>query len=675
MVVDEMKYTAALGLVHGETLDEFPKQQGHGRPKKEGRRPHREKMQTAPFVAWDGEGYSTDDGDHHYMLFGNSLGSSVKGESLTWRQCFPLLLEDHGGINVIYGGDYDVFMMTKTMPFPIRKRLYAGLPVKYAGYRMVWYRRKYLLLTETKGQKRSTVLYDVISFFQCSFVNACKEYLGDDETLQAMHQMKLKRDSFTYSDDAVDPYWRSEMDYLVRLMDTLRELLAEVGIKPRGWYGPGAVASALMAQRKMQAHYGHTPNEIVDIAERAYYGGRFEQFKVGKMEKVYEYDIRSAYPAAIVKLPDFSLASWQPWKEGDAISPWGLYNVSWNISSPKLMPNNPLIIGPLPYRTDKGQILFPLKGSNSWYWGVEIKACMEHELPIEFYTIHEGWTPVIPNHQMPFNWVREMYEQRAQMKREGNPAQKALKLGLNSLYGKLAQSTGAKLDHDTGEWTKPRWHNILWAGWITAHTRAKIFSALRENKKSVVAIETDAVFTLAPLENLVLSEALGDWERTDLDTILYIHSGVYYALREGVWRSKSRGVEADGSKSADYWLDIFSKLPQTSVALTLRLRRFGTDIRQPDRFGRWFDHITTTVMPNAFSKRIHFAIMCPVCGASKNRATYLDSHHYLAVPQGAIESDWRESTPYKFPWRKDTPYEWPEVIKGDCIEMEEVTWQ
>lgn len=642
------------------------------RPRNLERRPHREKMQTGPFIAWDGEGYSVDTGEHHYNLFGSSDGRRVEGESLTWRETFPLLLDSVNGINIIYGGDYDIIMMTRHMPWKVRERLFSGQPVRFDGYRMVWFRRKYLLLSEYRERRRSTVLYDVMSFFQTSFVNACREYLGDSPALDEMHAMKLRRDSFTKDDGDVIGYWRSELDHLVRLMEELRRLLAAVNIKPKGWYGPGAVASALMALHGMGQYYGgHVPEEVVDIAERAYYGGRFEQFKVGLVETVHEYDIRSAYPKAITLLPDFSKATWRNTHYDDGEHPssinlYGLYQVSWHVD---FIPHQ---MGPLPWRDRSGRIFYPLRGTSSWYWGIEVRECLTRSFPPHMYSIHQSWEPEGLTNWKPFRWVEDMYNDRAEMKRNGNPAQKALKLGLNSLYGKLAQSTGSKLSK-SGEWTKPKWHNVLWAGWVTAYTRAMIFNSVRQQRNSLVAIETDAVFTTKPIEDIREGERLGEWEHVVISRILYIHSGVYYALSDGVWKLKSRGIEADKSKSADHWLDIFSRLPWKSVAVTMRLRRFGTDIRQPDRFARWFDHEITTVIPDAFSKRMHRLDLCPTCMVGGK--SYADWFHYLVVPEALIESDWQSSTPYKFPWRTDTPYSWPDIIQSEAIELpEEIAW-
>lgn len=640
-----------------------------------GRRPHRSKLQSAPFVGWDGEGYTDDNGTHHYMLFGNSNGDHVTGTSLTWRECFPLLLDSADNINVIFSGDYDIIMMTRTLPFTVRDRLLHGKPVKYGGYRMVYRRRKMFFLKDLKSN-RSMVLYDMFSFFQCSFVKACVEYLGDDETLQEMHRMKLQRNTFKLGDESIVPYWTSELDYLVQLANTLRELLADVGIKPRGWYGPGAVANALLNREGMKAYYAPIPDEIVDIAERAYYGGRFEQFRVGKLDDVYEYDIRSAYPAAIAQLPDFTEARWEHivYEEGEypkTYNSYALYKVSWHVPS--------LGIHPFPWRADDGHIYYPRTGYESWYWGVEVYECLRKSFPKDMYTVHECWHPHLPNKvRMPFrSWVPQMYEDRARMKREGNPAQKALKLGLNSLYGKLAQSTGTQFNDD-GTYRKPAWHNILWAGWVTAATRARLYDAIRRQAPKVIAMETDAIFTTHPIPGLELSEKLGEWEETHFGKVLYIHSGIYYAMTdEGLWRTKSRGLEVDKTRSADYWLEIFSRLPHENVEITNRFPRFGSDVRQKATYGKWYEYETSTTfpLPKSLSKRLHHPKGCLVCIA-RDTLTYADHAHFLSVPQGAIQSDWQSSTPYNFVWRKDVSYEWPSIIRSEAIELpEEVTWE
>ena len=646
---------------------EFPvyKSRGGNAP---GRRAHRPKLATAPFLAWDGEGYTDEVGKHHYMLFGNSVGEYVKIEDkpLDWSVCFPLLLMHPNEINIIYGGDYDIIKMIQTLPLGRRRRIMQGKWTVFDRYSIQWLRRKFLRIKD-KETGLSTTLYDVLPFFQTSFVKACREYLGESPELDAMLEMKLQRDSFALLDPAVFDYWKSELRYLVRLMDKFRGLLAEVDIVPsRGWYGPGAIANRLMSKYDMRRYYGGVPNEVTDIAERAYYGGRFEQFKIGRFDRAYEYDIRSAYPAAIAILPDFSRATWDC-LPGDIVpamvDPFGLYCVSWNIKGTGRAPN------PLPWRDTNGAIYFPPIGYESWYWGIELQSAIEmftsRRLLDRSLTIHEAYIPELPNDCEPFYWVPEIYDLRAKLRAEGSAAQKGLKLGLNSLYGKIAQSVGAI--RNEGEWRKPAWHHALWAGWITAYCRAKIMHAVNHNPDSLIAIETDAVFVTEPNDDLYLGEGLGEWERTDLDSILYIRSGIYHAVTDsGLRKIKSRGIESAYIHDQDYWLGVFKKLPFERVVISSSVTRFGTDLRQPWRFGNWYSQDISVRLPDVFGKRVHVASRCRACA---NGLSYLDSPHDLIPPQPFISSDTVSSTPYKFPWREDVEYEQPNRYdKGEHIE-------
>ena len=655
---------------------EFPEGEWHQPPTNPLRRKHRPKLATAPFLAWDGEGYTDDNGKHHYMLFGNSAGEYVEvgDKPLDWSICFPLLLMHPNEINIIYGGDYDIIKMIQTLPLGRRKRIMQGKWTVFDRYSIQWLRKKFLRIKD-KDTNTTVTLYDVLPFFQTSFVKACREYLGESPELDRMLEMKLRRDSFALGDPEVMPYWQSELDYLVKLMDTFRRLLAEVDIVPsRGWYGPGAIANRLMSKYDMRRYYGGIPAVITDLAERAYYGGRFEQFKIGRFEQAYEYDIRSAYPTAIAMLPDFSRAVWDN-VPGDIvpamIDPFGLYCVSWRIRGTGHPAN------PFPWRDTNGAIYFPPEGHRSWYWGIEVQAAIERfrnkRILERSLTIHEAWIPTLPMDCDPFYWVPEIYELRAKLRAEGNAAQKGLKLGLNSLYGKIAQSVGAI--RNEGEWRKPTWHHALWAGWITAYCRAKIMQAIGQRTESLIAIETDAVFVTEPIDELTLGEALGEWERTDLDSILYIRSGIYHAITDkGLRKIKSRGVESAHIHSEDYWLDVFSTLPYEQRTITSTVTRFGTDLRQPWRFGNWYSQTISVRLPDVFGKRVHVPRRCRACELGDS---YADSPHDLICPQPFIDSATVASTPYRFPWREDVTYKQPNRYdKGEHIErLGETVWE
>src|SRR5205823_4313064 len=82
---------------------------------------------------------------------------------------------------------------------------------------------------------------------------------------------------------------------------------------------------------------------------------------------------------------------------------------------------------------------------------------------------------------------REIYAERARLKQSGHGGEKVLKLGLNSIYGKLAQGLGYK-----GK--APPYQSYLWAGMITAGTRAQILNLATLAPEGLVMVATDGIF-------------------------------------------------------------------------------------------------------------------------------------------------------------------------------------
>lgn len=608
-----------------------------------GRRPRIRIRPERYFIGWDGEGYTdAPSGGHHYMLFGNSVGGRVQHPNMRHRQAFELLLntaKDHpNAIHVIFAGQYDAIMWFHQMPSDIVKRIMDGKPTRYDGYRIHYFRGKYLRLSSWEP-RRTITLYDVFSFFATSFVKACREYLGNDETLDHIAEMKLLRSTFDREAmPEVDRYMTFELEYLVKLMDNLRDRLVAAGIVLTMWHGPGAVASRVLADHEMGLHLGGD-DRVKKVARSAYFGGRFEQFRVGLYDgKVYEYDIRSAYPASAVHLSSLDRVQWRHSKRVGKVDPYGVYHVRWHAPFG--------IVGPLPWRHSSGAIFYPSKGEG-WYWGVEVGNLVRHCDP-SWYDLVEGFTSYGMGKTLrPFEWVDDYYRKRAQLKRDGDPAQLAYKLALNSIYGKMAQSKGAELRPD-GTWRLPRWHQLEWAGWITANTRATLYDAMIRAGDTLIAVETDALFTSAPIDGLTIGDRLGEWEESRFDGILYLQSGVYFVRDvHSAWSCKSRGFEPR-HHTFERWLDYCRRCPNDEPGLSMSSHRFGT-VMGSEHFGRWYDHHRTLRLDGLLTKRAHYGLMCKECVG--HEGTYGDVMHHLVVPEPLVPVG-DLSSAHSVPWAR-----------------------
>ena len=582
-----------------------------------------------PFIAWDGEGYNKD-GRHYYSLFGNSLGATVTKPSLHWKDCIDLLLASpKGAYHVIYAGTYDIVMMFRDTP--VVARLLEGRIVRYGDYRMLYRRGKYFQVTDMTRKGSTRTLYDVFTFFRSSFVNACKEYgVGTSAMLAQVEEMKGLRNEFTEISPEVRRYMGQELDLLVQLCDNLRNRLALANIHPARWHGPGAIASTVLRTHKISQAKGTYSDDFRIAAESAYYGGRFEQFQRGTyLGPVYQYDIRSAYPAAMTLLPDLSTVHWEL-LEGTKVPKEHNDYALYYCDKRRIDDTG---IGTVPHRNKLGTIYYP-GWAKGWYWGVEIRTLPACGRLAVWYPSGVGLT------ERPFQFVAQAYRERAALKRANQPQQLAIKLMLNSLYGKLAQSKGARHNPETGVWQYPTFHETVWAGWITAYTRSKLAEAMHLiPSQNVIACETDSVYSTCPID-LPLSDNLGDWELTMSDGIRYIQSGVSMVLQDGEWKFKTRGftVKRTGDE-VKVWTAF---LESNNPVMVIRQTRFGTDPRQAN-FGTWYSmDRQLTLEGNGLEKRMH--TVCAQCTAGKS---YGEALHHMAVtpiPYG-------ESVPYKFAWR------------------------
>lgn len=509
---------------------------------------------TREFIAWDGEGYNHGT-EHRYAILANSVGDTISAyKGLDTVDCFEMILntECHkSAIHIIYGGSYDFNMMLKDLPREALEVLYAAGRVEWMDYIIEWRIGKSLRVgraaTPLVKAKPGRIIYDILPFFQCSFVKACDSYLGNDWYMRKeIIREKARRGDFSWQEirEGVAEYNSAELVNLVRLAEELRTRLDKVGIRINRWDGPGAIAVSLFQTYQIKDYMGETPPHIYEAARYAYAGGRFELVKQGNFGTVYEYDLNSAYPNAIQHLPCLSHGEWV---QGTDVDQFGVYRIRFNgpfrnrddaLYEPK----------PLWHRNPDGTVVFmPVDG---WYWTPEAELVRNDPR----YEIVDGWTWKQHCDHVPFRWVGPMYSKRAALKKAEDGAHVGLKLGLNSLYGKLAQQVGARQD-GKGKWHIPPYHNLCWAGYVTSSCRASVYQAAMLKPDKVIAFETDAVFMEAPL-NLPISARLGEWEETVFDDLTYIKSGLYYGMAfdkngELEYVEKTRGFNKGSVTRAD----------------------------------------------------------------------------------------------------------------------------
>lgn len=486
------------------------------------------------FVGIDGEGWNVND-RHEYTMIATSTDRSLfLGRPLTTLDCLefiatlPLIPKQY---YVSYFFDYDVTMMLRDMALDKPDLAYSLFDnsnnyVWYHGYR-IKYRPHRMFAVGKRGMKTVTI-HDTQGFFQSSFVTALTKYdIGTEQERQQIDNMKQQRSSFLPEDaQRVLKYSQHECALLVKLIEHIRDAGHKAELSPYPYEGPGGLAS-----NAMRKHYGKQarqqaldkmPESFEQIMLGTMYGGRFETMAVGNIDQpVDEYDLSSAYPFAMSELPCLIHGQWKRTRKHHgqlAVSHLQFYHEG----------NQFAAANPLPVRQKDGTLFFPSSGSG-WYWRHEYEIEDDNKWHVRVDATW-SWIPDECDCQ-PFAWVRDLYHQRKEMEAEHKGSGIALKLSLNTLYGKMAQRRPVP-----GPWL-----NMVYASIITSKTRRRIYDAYRQcGRENIVMFATDAIFTLngkAP----TTGKGLGQFEHANAyPNLTIIQPGVYFSDEQAHF--KTRGV-------------------------------------------------------------------------------------------------------------------------------------
>ncbi len=532
---------------------------------------------------------------HDYTLLANSLGEYIEAESLSTRQCLQMLTTTAAAhpkaLHVIFGGSYDTNMIVADLDAAELERLAAGKrvtivfgePGSYERYRLFYRARKEFVVellgtpaftrnAKTRKMQANVVararVWDVVGFFQSSFVQACRSY-GFDDGLAEIEAMKARRSSFDRSDrERIRAYCLAECRLLETLFGRVLQAAIDARLSLRRFDGAGACAVALLQRESVRDHVPAIPAPEIDHALRcAYSGGRIEVCKIGS-GPLYDYDLNSAYPAQTIALP----SGIGRWVRGEH-SRYSLHHILF--AFPPNLPWYPLFV-----RVAMG-VQFPRQGEG-WYHRSEFGAATEFAEAFGG-TIAEidvwSWVPDTDVH--PFAFVAGVYDERRALKAAGAGAEKVLKLALNSLYGKTCQQIGAR------DGKPPPYFSLHWAGAITAGTRARLVRLAIPHAEKVVMFATDGVFTSEPLP-IPLSDCLGEWsDGGATESGVVAQAGVYWQFNDDEWKAKYRGFDRVSAPTPARILDAWHHGERSIMLPTTRFITMRSALQSADLFPYW----------------------------------------------------------------------------------------
>lgn len=267
------------------------------------------------------------------------------------------------------------------------------------------------------------------------------------------------------------------------------------------------------------------------LAREAFYGGRVENFAMGKVDGVNLYDVNSLYPYVqrVTRFPHPSHLRLElnPAKNSECLNWQGV------IAARVVVPDS--FTPPLPTRARER--LFFATGELSGLWPLsEFRAARERGAQV----LEIDFVLGAPVTFSPFaDYVDRLYERRHTLQQEGDGRQMIVKLLLNSLYGRFGLNLNSALmiwrqlppDPDWEQLrgalvipyqgraicfmpvetrVQPAYVNVLFAAEIAAQARLHLLSGLESQAERAVYCDTDSILTRGELE---VGDGLGGWRQ------------------------------------------------------------------------------------------------------------------------------------------------------------------
>lgn len=497
-------------------------------------------------------------------------------EPLTWEDCFDFLAGHKEW--ACWNMDYDGQAILKFLPTRVRNRIALTGEAAHGQYFFKYVPHKFLKVWVERrdGYSSAFTIYDLKQFHNCTLRRAAIR-LGVQEKKSVppgWYRAMRERLHDPRTRKKVLEYALGDAQTLQAIIDKTVESFALAGLKFERPF-----SNASFAERYFRNKFRYRRNrEAERMARSAYHGGRIECLKCGYFSKAYHYDIHSAYPSIIANLikPDGVWINDEMEVRSDAVYAFVDCRIHIPLSER---------IGIVPVRRRSGTIVYPLGRFRKTITLTEYRY-LEARGWID--TVYRVCQHVWPSHTKPFAEIADIYQKR----KEDPRADYALKIVMNSVYGKLAQVLdylvrSHKVDHKTQFFDDRVWvkrekikdhTSFVYAAEITSQIRMQLIEAVPP--EYVISYSTDGIFTTHEVP-IPTGKGLGEWSEVEVvKELIVVGSGVYtYKNADGDDIVRFRGF------SPNIALGVMLYKAGNRHSLPMRVLR-NTSLKQASKEGR-----------------------------------------------------------------------------------------
>lgn len=453
------------------------------------------------------------------VLISDDEGRSKWNPSLEEILEYLTYINYRDSINWYYNITFDVESILKKLPEAGLEEILEDNKTEYQGFKISYLPHKAFGIV-TKG-KHKVDFWDIAQFYGMSLDNASKEYLGDNKSVANVKGL-MEYSYYNKVQKVIYEYCKHDCELTKRLAERMHKGVLDCDIPFSKPYSRASLSETAFLSKCDIPEYLDAPLGVNKYFYWAYYGGWFELFKRGYHNNyIAEYDINSAYPYAMLSLPDIRDLTWERVRKRDSKSVMGVYLIA-------ISPKKSTYISPLQIRTESLSV-------HPHASAIRYVTDDEYEILKGLYKIRvlSGFEAHGDNIRYPFReYVQKLYGDKSRYKNKDAMMYECVKRVLNGFYGKTIQRTAGKIGNC---------FNPIYAAKITASCRRQVWEAVKDHQKDVIGIQTDSAIMKCDID-VDEGDKLGQWGKTEYSEGIFLLSGVYEMAGEKK-KTKIRGYD------------------------------------------------------------------------------------------------------------------------------------
>ena len=462
--------------------------------------------------------------------------------------------------NWFYNLEYDTNAILHFLTFEERQFIASFNYVDYDKYRISIIPKKELKISILQDNKllHTTAFYDLAQFYNFKKLETlAKDTIHDKVYVSDISQInKDKYYSNTEYFNLINNRCIIDCKIAVIKADELTNNINKI-VRINKYRSKASIARRYVLENI--THNLKLPsNKMLDAALKSYHAGHIETCKIGLFNNIHNYDLKSAYPSFIAELYETN-GKYLHNSEYEPDTAYSFYLVKIDYDNDYLSP------------------LWFLKSSNNYHITGKIQTWITQP-EIEYFMANGYDLQIIKAYHIkktrhtekPFyNIIHDLYKERLKAKDNKDEIELVYKVILNSIYGVTLNTIHKKelSDIETDEfeiqnhkvlfyqstYKATNMYNPVFGTYITAGTRAKLFTDFNKKLDQIVSVNTDGVYMHSKSDNISISSRLGDYGYKHYQKMMFMGSGRYFIFTNDEIDNKESRFRSVPKQSSDIY--------------------------------------------------------------------------------------------------------------------------